>query len=404
MPGASLTGHRQRLRDRFLAGESASHTDEALLELLLFYAIPQKDVRPLATDLLTKFGSLGNVLSARPDALCQVDGLKENTATLLKVVDRIRSNREPATASSSPEPAAGVGQLALFEVGVDVTADVEEPDLLDFAVDQLESAPEVTQAETMEERPMPPRRVTGIITNSVLRESIALLPTLPDTESLDEIRGYLRGNLHFSGEQTRERFASYIARRMFPSGWADSSLRLFAKRLAGTQALRDVCFYRFMVAEPLMVRVMNGLLYPNIGVGRLERAGLREDLAQWFPTSKSVSACAQAICETLSSADIAKIGRTQLTFGFRDFSIQSFAFILHSEFPEPGMYDIAKLEENQYVRALLWNPERILPSLYELRNLGIISKVSEIDSFRQFTTRWDLERVVAEITGSREST
>jgi DNA repair protein RadC len=45
-------GHRQRLRERFLADESLSHTDEALLELLLTYSIPQRDVQLLAKALL----------------------------------------------------------------------------------------------------------------------------------------------------------------------------------------------------------------------------------------------------------------------------------------------------------------------------------------------------------------
>jgi len=58
------SGHRERLRKSFLSGNEGSHTDEALLELLLTYAIPQKDVRPLANQLISKFGSLQNVLSA----------------------------------------------------------------------------------------------------------------------------------------------------------------------------------------------------------------------------------------------------------------------------------------------------------------------------------------------------
>jgi len=58
------------------------------------------------------------------------------------------------------------------------------------------------------------------------------------------------------------------------------------------------------------------------------------------------------------------------------------------------MYDLAKLETNQTILAMLWNPDRLLPSLYELRNHGIISKISEIDSMRQFTTKWTLDGVV----------
>jgi DNA repair protein RadC len=50
MDEENKTGHRDRLRERFLRGEESALTDEKLLELLLTYAIPQKDVRPLALE------------------------------------------------------------------------------------------------------------------------------------------------------------------------------------------------------------------------------------------------------------------------------------------------------------------------------------------------------------------
>lgn len=61
------------------------------------------------------------------------------------------------------------------------------------------------------------------------------------------------------------------------------------------------------------------------------------------------------------------------------------------------MYDIKELEENRLIQAMLWNPERLLNALYELRNRGLISKVSEIDNIRQFTTKYKLAEVVERI-------
>jgi len=61
------------------------------------------------------------------------------------------------------------------------------------------------------------------------------------------------------------------------------------------------------------------------------------------------------------------------------------------------MYDITKLESNPTIRAMLWNPDKILVSLYELRNQGIISKISEIDNIRQFTVKWTLDQVVEHV-------
>jgi len=71
----SKAGHRERLKAHFMAGDDAAYTDEKLLELLLTYAIPQKDVQPLARKLIATFGSLSNVLSADITTLCKQEGI-----------------------------------------------------------------------------------------------------------------------------------------------------------------------------------------------------------------------------------------------------------------------------------------------------------------------------------------
>ena len=65
-------GHRERLRDRARSGGLAAVPDYELLELFLFRSIPQRDVKPLAKALLTRFGSLGAVLAAEEEALRSV--------------------------------------------------------------------------------------------------------------------------------------------------------------------------------------------------------------------------------------------------------------------------------------------------------------------------------------------
>ena len=51
-----LSGHRDRLRERFVSGGSDALPDYELLELVLFAAIPRRDVKPLAKGLLSRFG------------------------------------------------------------------------------------------------------------------------------------------------------------------------------------------------------------------------------------------------------------------------------------------------------------------------------------------------------------
>lgn len=82
-------GHRERLKKRFLEEGLDHFTDVQVLELLLFYAIPQKDTNPIAHALLEHFGSLSQVLDAPVEELQKVTGIKDNAATLLALVTQL---------------------------------------------------------------------------------------------------------------------------------------------------------------------------------------------------------------------------------------------------------------------------------------------------------------------------
>ena len=73
-----------------MSGEENSHSEEALLELLLTYAIPQTDVQPIAVNLLKQFVGLAGVLEAPIESLSEIVGINSNSVVLLKLVDWIR--------------------------------------------------------------------------------------------------------------------------------------------------------------------------------------------------------------------------------------------------------------------------------------------------------------------------
>jgi len=79
-------GHRQRLRDRFLA-DPESLPDYELIELLLFLAQPRGDVKPLAKALLARFGSFADVVSADPARLREVKGTGDAAIAALKTAE-----------------------------------------------------------------------------------------------------------------------------------------------------------------------------------------------------------------------------------------------------------------------------------------------------------------------------
>ena len=78
---------RARRRVRFRGGGDAALADYELLELILFRAMPRRDVKPLAKALIARFGSFSEVLAARPERLAEIAGLGEAAATEIKIVE-----------------------------------------------------------------------------------------------------------------------------------------------------------------------------------------------------------------------------------------------------------------------------------------------------------------------------
>ncbi len=82
-----IADHRQRLRARFMQGGAAAIPDYEMLELVLFRAIPRRDVKPLARSLMERFGDFNRVLTAPPERLRDVPGVGEAVITELKVIE-----------------------------------------------------------------------------------------------------------------------------------------------------------------------------------------------------------------------------------------------------------------------------------------------------------------------------
>jgi len=81
------SGHRERLRERFINGGANAMPDYELLELTLFAAIPRRDTKPLAKALLARFGSFAEVIAAPRARLMEVKGVGEAVANHLKIVE-----------------------------------------------------------------------------------------------------------------------------------------------------------------------------------------------------------------------------------------------------------------------------------------------------------------------------
>ncbi len=97
-------GHRQRLKERFKLGGGGDMADYEMLELLLTLAIPRKDTKPLAKELIKEFGSFAEVLFASDDKLTAFSGLKENTIIVFRIVREaaLRMTWQKLSATDAP--------------------------------------------------------------------------------------------------------------------------------------------------------------------------------------------------------------------------------------------------------------------------------------------------------------
>ena len=88
-PTSCHSDHRKRMKHRFLEQGFDSFNDHEKLEFLLYYALPRQDTNPIGHALIERFGSLSGVFDASIDQLCEVKGVSEHTAILIKLMPQL---------------------------------------------------------------------------------------------------------------------------------------------------------------------------------------------------------------------------------------------------------------------------------------------------------------------------
>lgn len=117
-PAHGGAGHRARLRQRLLNGGAEALADYEVLEYLLFGANARGDTKPLAKELLARFGSLAGVLGASPGALMQVKGLSEVGVGSLKIA--ALAARRMARSEVRQKPVLGSWQALIDYLAIDM--------------------------------------------------------------------------------------------------------------------------------------------------------------------------------------------------------------------------------------------------------------------------------------------
>lgn len=211
---------------------------------------------------------------------------------------------------------------------------------------------------------------------------------------IERFRDYLINNLRFNSKATRRRNANYIINRYFPGEYFNTDLPAYSAAVKDTPALGEALFYLTCRTEKIVAMVAEDVVFPALTQGVVSRNRLYEYVRAQFPKSKSIRQMGGAIVNTYHVFGIGSATRTCLNFSIRTGSLVSFAYLLHLEFPEPGMYSFEKLLEGPLHKWLLWDKEWMIRQLYRLREAGLLSKVSDIDRMRQFTTKYSLSDAV----------
>ena len=82
----SHSGHRQRLKNRFLGSHLRTFHDYELLEMMLFYVIPIRDTKSMAKALLDEYGSLAGVINAADDKLLKINGVGDSVILFFRIL------------------------------------------------------------------------------------------------------------------------------------------------------------------------------------------------------------------------------------------------------------------------------------------------------------------------------
>jgi len=358
----SHSGHRQRLRERFLAYGARDLPETELLEMLLTYAIPRRDVAPLARQLLERFGSLQDLLAASYEELNGVPGVGEQTAILIRLVaalpNRVQLAMEP--------PATAVEQPELLHV---------EPDL----------------GPLFSQRPTSPTVPFRTFTNDLSVAALEYLPHIADFQDMQTFQDYLEQNLPYNSFTSRQRYARNLISRFYPGESVHTPLTMFLSYKPDPSALGPVLFYETARNEPAVRLVAEEVVWPAVPVGHLPRLQLRERLQVIFPGVgvKTIERMLYSLFNVYTILNQAQADKDALHFQTHPGTFEAFLYVLTAEFPEPGMYRFEKLEQGPMRTWLLWDREWMERQLYNLRDFGILSKVSQIDTLRQFTVECD---------------
>jgi len=151
-------GHRERLRTRFMNSGADALADYELLELMLFQARPRGDVKPIAKDLIKRFGSFAEAVSAPTERLREVDGVGDAVIIALKSVQAAALKLMQGKVLQQPTLASWTALMDYCRASMAYEAN-EQFRILFLDRKNVLIADEIQQSGTIDHTPVYPREV-----------------------------------------------------------------------------------------------------------------------------------------------------------------------------------------------------------------------------------------------------
>jgi DNA repair protein RadC len=188
---AHYLGHRERLRTRLREAGAEAIADYELLELVLFRAIPRRDVKPLAKALIARFGSFAEAIAARPERLAEIEGMSAASINEFKILEA-GAKRFAKGAAKKRLPMGSWSEVVDYCRTAMAFAEREEFRILFLDKRNGLIADEVQGAGTVDHTPVYPREV---VRRSLELAATAVIlvhnhPTSPRSITLDHAQAH----------------------------------------------------------------------------------------------------------------------------------------------------------------------------------------------------------------------
>jgi len=173
-PKPHYHGHRDRLRARFAQKGADSLADYELLELYLFRSIPRRDVKPIAKELIAKFGNFAEVIAAPIEQLTEIKGVSEKVALDLKILRAAATKLGQESILGRPILSSWSALLDYCRSAMQFEATEQFRVLFLDRKNRLIAADEVLGQGTVDRAPVYPRE---ILKRALAHESTAIILT-----------------------------------------------------------------------------------------------------------------------------------------------------------------------------------------------------------------------------------